>query len=37
MDQKGGGRRGDWIEISPAMGKQMPKLRIDGWVEQLLC
>ncbi|ORX35783.1 ferric reductase NAD binding domain-domain-containing protein [Kockovaella imperatae] len=30
MDSEKGGRRGDWIEISPAMGKPMPLLRIDG-------
>lgn len=25
-----GGRRGDWIEVSPSMGQGMPQLRIDG-------
>lgn len=24
------GRRGDWIEVGPSMGVEMPKLRIDG-------
>lgn len=32
-DTGGGmGRRGDWIEISPEMGRGMPNIRIDGFV-----
>jgi NADPH oxidase len=31
LDQGGEkGRRGDFVEVNPAMGKGMPVLRIDG-------
>jgi NADPH oxidase len=34
LDEKGSmkqiGRRGEWIEVSPSMGLDMPVLRVDG-------
>lgn len=28
--EKSGGRRGEFIEIAPSLGKGMPKIKIDG-------